>query len=140
MKIQILKTTNISDCIDGYSPVFVENGQISIDAPSNSISSILAGNSIEEIPYQMLDSFLRQLFQLLRLGGELTISGVDVNCLCRDMINGSIDCRTYNTIVYSRKSVYDSTELANKISSAGLLVNKIALKGSVYEIHATRSV
>lgn len=140
MKIQILKTTDINDCIDGYSPVFVENGQISLDAPSNSVSSILVGNSIEEIPYQTLDSFLRQLFQLLRINGELILSGVDVNCLCRDVINGSIDCQTYNTVVYNRKSIYDSKELANKISSAGLFINKIALKGSVYEIHATRSV
>lgn len=140
MKIQILKTSDIGDCIDGYSPVFVENGQINIGAPSNSISSILMNNSIEEIPYSMLDSFLRQAFQLLRLNGELILNGVDINCLCRDMINRSIDCETYNNVVYNRKSIYDSKELANKISSAGLSINKIMLRGSTYEIYAVRSV
>jgi hypothetical protein len=140
MKIQILKTTDINDCIDGYAPVFVENGKVTIDAPSNSISSILMNNSIEEIPYLELNSFLQQVTRLLRLGGELIFSGIDINCLCRDVLNRSITPETYNTVVYNRKSIYDSKELADKIANAGLSINKLILKGSIYELHASRSV
>lgn len=139
MKIQILKTANISDCIDGYSPVFIEDGKVSIDAPSNSVSSILVNNTIEEVPYSELDYFLQQMSRLLRLNGELILGGIDINCLCRDLLNRSITAETYNTVIYNRKGIYDSKELAEKVSSFGLSINKLLLKGSVYELHASRS-
>lgn len=140
MKIQILKTTNIGDCIDGYTPVFVENGIINVDAPNNSISSILMNNSIEEVPYEMIDSFIQKISQLLRLGGELVISGIEINSLCRDVINKVIDCKTLNHVLYNRKSIHDINELHSKLSKCGITITKTVFKGSTYEIHSTRQV
>lgn len=137
MKIQILN--NIADCIDGYNPVFIENNTIDIDTPDNSISSILMTNSIEQISYDYINQFLSKMRQLLRINGKLVITGVDINCLSRDLINKTINVSTYNEIVYNRKGIYDSSELATKLLSLGLQIDKILLKGSTYELHAVRN-
>lgn len=136
MKIQILK--EISDCIDGYNPVFVENNTINVDVPDNSISSILMINTIELIPYSEINNFLMKIKQLLRLNGKLVITGVDINCLSTDVINKVVDCAVYNEILYSRSGIYDCSELSKKLLSLGIKTDKIMLKGSTYELHAIR--
>jgi hypothetical protein len=137
MKIQIL--TDINDCIDGYNPVFLENGNFNIDVPDNSVLSILMIGSIESVPYQLSDKLFGSIRKLLRINGKLTITGLDAYCVSRDLINNVIDSRVYNEIIFSRKALYDSKELCDRLSSLGLTVEKIILKGSTYELHATRS-
>jgi len=137
MKIHILK--EISDCIDGYNPIFVENNTVNLDVPNNSINSIIMVNTIEEISHRYIDDFIHKIRQLLRINGTLLITGIDVNCLSRDLINGVIDCTVYNEIVYQRKAVYDCKELSEKLNELGIKVDKILLKGSSYELHAVRS-
>ena len=137
MKIQILN--NITDCIDGYNPIFIEDNTINLDVPDNSISSILMTNSIEQISYDHINQFLSKLRQLLRKNGKIVLTGVDVNCLSRDLINKVINVSVFNEIVYNRKGIYDSSELASKLLSLGLEIEKILLKGSTYELHAVRN-
>lgn len=136
MKIQILK--NISDCIDGYNPVFIDNGDINIDVPDNSVSSILVLNSIEEIPFNLISNFLEKIKRLLRINGKIVITGVDINCLCRDLLNRTLNTKIYNEIVFNRKGIYDSKELTDALSAMGLTIEKVLLKGSTYELHAVR--
>jgi len=138
MKIQII--TDIKECIDGYNPILLEEGTFTIDAPENSISSILMLQSIENIPYNMLDNTLRTLRRYLRINGKLVIGGIDINCISRDLINKVIDVKTYNDVIFSKRAIYDSKELFDKISELGLTIDKMTLKGSIYEIHASRSV
>lgn len=137
MKIQIIK--DISDCIDGYNPVFIEDNTISLDVPDNSITSILMINTIESIDYKNIDLFLNKIRQLLRIGGQLTITGVDINCLAVDCINKIIDSAVMNEVIYNRKGIYDSRELSNKLASLGITVEKLFFKGSTYELHAVRN-
>lgn len=137
MKIQVL--TDINDCIDGYNPVFLENGTLSVDVPDNSISSILMIGSIESVPYHLSDQLFGTIRKLLRMHGKLTITGLDVHCMSRDLINKIIDCKIYNEIIFNRTALYDSKELCDRLSSLGLTIEKIILKGSTYELHATRS-
>lgn len=137
MKIQILN--NITDCIDGYNPIFIEDNTINLDVPDNSISSILMTNSIEQVSHDHINQFLSKLRQLLRINGKIVLTGVDVNCLSRDLINKVINVSVFNEIVYNRKGMYDSSELASKLLSLGLEIEKILLKGSTYELHAVRN-
>jgi hypothetical protein len=136
MKIQILN--NIEDCIDGYNPVILDDTSLNIDAPENSISEILMINAIENISYNNLDNILITIRKLLRLKGTLSINGVDVNCISRDLINRSIDAKTYNEVIFSKSAIYDSKELCDKLIGLGLSIAKVSLKGSTYEIKAIR--
>jgi cyclopropane fatty-acyl-phospholipid synthase-like methyltransferase len=137
MKLQIL--TDIKDCIDGYNPVFLDNETLNVDVPDNSVSSILMIGSIESVSYKSLDNLLNTIRRLLRINGKVIINGIDVNCISRDLINRIIDTKTYNEVVFSKNAIYDSKELCNKLSSLGLTIEKITLKGSIYELHASRS-
>jgi hypothetical protein len=76
--------------------------------------------------------------KLLRLKGTLSINGVDINCISRDLINRSIDVKTYNEIVFSKTGIYDSKELCEKLIGLGLTIDKVYLRGSIYEIKAIR--
>ena len=136
MKIQILK--NIEDCVDGYNPIILDDTDLNIDAPDNSISEILIINSIENLSYHNLDKLLMTIRKLLRLKGTLSINGVDINCISRDLINRSIDVKTYNEIVFSKAGIYDSKELCEKLIGLGLTIDKVYLRGSIYEIKAIR--
>lgn len=136
MKIQILK--NIEDCVDGYNPIILDDTDLNIDAPDNSISEILIINSIEHLSYHNLDKLLMTIRKLLRLKGRLSINGVDINCISRDLINRSIDVKTYNEIVFSKAGIYDSKELCEKLIGLGLTIDKVYLRGSIYEIKAIR--
>ena len=136
MKIQILK--NIEDCVDGYNPIILDDTDLNIDAPDNSISEILIMNSIEHLSYHNLDKLLMTIRKLLRLKGTLSINGVDINCISRDLINRSIDVKTYNEIVFSKAGIYDSKELCDKLIGLGLTIDKVYLRGSIYEIKAIR--
>lgn len=140
MKIQILDSSEISNCIDGYSPVLLENGTFDVEIPNNSVSDILINNAIEKVPYSVIDDFLTKITKLLRINGKLVISGVEANCLCRDFLNKLIDCNQLNVVLYNRNSIYDSNELCKKISSLGLVIDKITFKGSIYELYASRPV
>jgi hypothetical protein len=136
MKIQILK--NIEDCVDGYSPIILDDVDLNIDAPDNSISDILMINSIENISYNNLDKILMTVKKLLRLKGTLSINGIDINCISRDLINRAIDAKTYNEIIFSKAGIYDSKELCDKLTALGLRIDKVSLRGSIYEIKAIR--
>lgn len=136
MKIQILK--DIQDCVDGYTPVILGDNGIDIDVPNNSVSDILIVNSIENISYDKLDELLMSIKRLLRLNGTVVINGVDINCISRDLINRSIDVKTYNEIVFSKTGIYDSKELCEKLIGLGLTIDKVFLRGSIYEIKAIR--
>jgi hypothetical protein len=136
MKIQILN--DISDCIDGYNPVFLNDGDLNIDAPNNSISNILMIDVIEQIPYENIDKIIKKIRTLLRINGSVTITGIEVNCMCRDLINKNINCATFNGILHNRKSIYDCSELADKLNDVGIQVERVTLKGSTYELHAIR--
>lgn len=137
MKIQILE--NIKDSIDGFNPFLLQDGNINIDIPDNSATMVLLTNTIESIEYSHLDGMLGLLKKITRKGGNVIIGGIDVNCLSRDLINGFIDVETYNKLVFSKKSLYDSKGLANRLSEIGFTIDKILLRGSVYELHASRS-
>lgn len=137
MKLQIL--TDIKDCIDGYNPVFLDEGTFSVDYPDNSISSIMVIGALENVPYMMLEDFLVKIRKLLRANGNVVINGVDINCISRDLLNRLINTKTYNDVVFSKKALYDSKELCDKLSSLGLNIDKVTLKGSIYELHASRS-
>lgn len=137
MKLQIVK--NIEDCVDGYTPIIVADNGINIDVPANSVSDILVINTIENIDYNSIDQFLVSIKNLLRLNGKFCINGIDVNYISRDLINRAIDVQAYNSIIFTKKSIYDSKELSDKISKLGLKITKISFRGSIYEIHGIRS-
>jgi hypothetical protein len=137
MKIQILH--DIKDCIDGYNPVLINNEDINLECPLNSISSILVLQTIELVSYKNIDKFLAKLVSLLRIGGNIVISGVDLYCFNRDLINQTIDAKTYNDVIFARNGIYTAQDMMNKLISLNLTIDKNVLRGSIYELHASRS-
>lgn len=136
MKVQILN--NISECIDGYNPILIDNNDIDLDVPDHSISDVLLINTIESVSYSQIDAFLDKMARLLRINGTIKITGLDINCLLIDYINQKIDCAVMNEILYSRKAIYDCKLLSEQLTARGMKIDKLSFKGSTYELHATR--
>ncbi len=137
MKIQILQ--KIEDSIDGFTPILIDDGNFEIDVPKNSIESILMIDSLEKIKYENLYDTLLKITNLLRLNGELILGGVDIECLSRDLLAGKLSVDEYNQIVFSKNNLCSSYELTEKLKKLGLKINKVTVKGAVYEIQASRS-
>jgi hypothetical protein len=136
MKIQIL--TDIKDSIDGFNPVFLNENGLSANIAENSATEIIMNGTVELVPYEKLDNILLDLKKLVRKGGKIVMNGVDASCVSRDFVTGIIDIKTYNDVIFSRMSVHDSKQLGNKLKSLGFVIDKILLRGSIYELHASR--
>jgi len=137
MKIHFL--TDIQDCVDGHNPIIIDESGIDIDIPDNSVESILLPGTLEQIPYNKLQDSLVKVRKLLRLNGKVFISGVDANCLSRDLINRLVKIEELNQALYARKSIHDVKDLTDKLLALGLQIDKVTLKGALYEIYASRN-
>jgi predicted SAM-dependent methyltransferase len=137
MKIHFL--TDIQDCVDGHNPIIVDESGIDIDVPDNSVESILLTGALEQIPYNRLQDSLVKVRKFLRLGGKVFISGIDANCLSRDLINRVAKIEEFNQALYTRKSIHDVKDMTDKLLALGLQIDKVTLKGALYEIYASRN-
>lgn len=139
MKIQILQ--HMESLVSGYLPILIDNEDFEIDQPNNSISSILIIDDLEYISYDKLHNFLIKLRTILRLNGTITVRGIDLMCLSKELICNNFDIENYNNIVFrdGKKAIYSSHVIAELIKTLGLQINYLKLKGITYELQASRS-
>ena len=139
MKIQILQ--HMESFVSGYLPILIDNEDFEIDKPNNSITSILIIDDLEYISYDKLHNFLIKLRTILRLNGTITVRGIDLMCLSKELICNNFDIENYNNIVFrdGKKAIYSSHVIAELIKTLGLQINYLKLKGITYELQASRS-
>jgi hypothetical protein len=138
MKIHI--TENLDKLIDGYTMMPIVYGKIDMsNVPNNCATDVIASDAIDSIFVDDIINFFEQVVSKIRLNGKLFVSGTDLCLLAQDIISGAIKCQDFNKLTTDKRSIYPVDDIVKIISSMGLKIDSVEIKGNKYEIRAIRS-
>ena len=138
MKIDIVG--NPEEAISGYRAVIVnEDGFINtFDISDSECLEIRANGVVDKFKSSQLESNLTSLLKKIRLGGKLSLSGLDCNVLSRQLISGQIDERSFGVIVEQSNSISSLKSVVKILQANGLKIQTQKISGYTYEIVAVR--
>ncbi len=138
MKIDIVG--NASDAISGYSPVVInEDGALDMFNISDSeCTEIRANGIVNKFKASQLEQSLTSVLKKIRLGGKITISGLDCNILSRSLVSGDIDESSFSAIVENSNSISSLKTVSKIIQTQGLKIQTQRISGYSYELVAVR--
>lgn len=138
MKIDIVGNAN--DAISGYNPVVInEDGALDMFNISDSeCTEIRANGVVNKFKASQLEQSLVSLLKKIRLGGRITISGLDCNILSRSLMSGDIDEFSFSAIVENSNSIPSLKTISHIIHNQGLKIKTQRISGYSYELVAVR--
>jgi len=137
MKVYI--TENIDKVIEGYTMIPIIYGKIDLgQVPNNAAKSIVAVDALDSIPVQFLDNFLDDVKSKMRLNSELILGGTELSVISRDVLLGNLNTQKFNELVFSKRGLYNISDIVSILQSKNLIINKSSIKGYNYEISVTR--
>jgi hypothetical protein len=138
MKIDIVG--NPDEAISGYRPVVVNpDGFIDLfDISDSECVEIRANGVVDKFKASQFETSLVSLLKKVRLGGKVSLSGLDCNVLSRQVISGQLDERSFGAIVENSNSISSLKTVAQILQSQGLKIQTQNLSGYTYQIVATR--
>lgn len=138
MKIDIVG--NPDEAISGYKPVVVNaDGFVDLfDISDSECVEIRANGVIDKFKASQFETSLVSLLKKVRLGGKVSLSGLDCNVLSRQVISGQLDERSFSAIVENSNSISSLRTVAQILQSQGLKIQTQNLSGYTYQIVAVR--
>lgn len=137
MKVYI--TENIDKVVEGFTMIPIIYGKIDLgQVPNNAAQTIVAVDALDSIPVQFLSTFLDDVKSKMRFNSELILGGTELSIISRDILTGTLNTKQYNELVFSKRGLYNVSDIVSLLQDKKLLINKSAIKGYNYEISATR--
>jgi len=138
MKIDIVG--NPDEAISGYKPVVVnEDGFVDLfDISDSECVEIRANGVVDKFKTSQFENNLVSLLKKVRIGGKVSLSGLDCNVLSRQVISGQLDERSFSSIVENSNSISSLRTVAQILQRQGLKIQTQNLSGYTYQIVATR--
>lgn len=138
MKIDVVG--NPSDAISGYKAVVInDDGFMDMfDISDSECTEIRANGILDKFKASQFEASLVSLLKKVRLGGKITLSGLDCNILSRQLITGKLDEPSFSSIVEQCNSISSLKTVSRVIQSQGLKVETQKLSGYTYQIVARR--
>ena len=138
MKVYI--TENIDKVIEGYVMIPIIYGKVDLgQIPNNAAQSIVATDALDSIPVQFIDTFLEDIRSKMRFNSELVIGGTELSIVSRDILLGNLNTQKYNELIFSKRGIYNVSDIISLLQNKNLTINKSSIKGYNYEISVTRS-
>jgi hypothetical protein len=138
MKIDVVG--NPSDAISGYKAVVInDDGFVDMfDISDSECTEIRANGIVDKFKASQFETSLVSLLKKVRLGGKVTLSGLDCNILSRQLISGKLDEVSFSSIVEQCNSISSLKTVSKIIQTQGLKIQTQKLSGYTYQIVATR--
>lgn len=137
MKVYI--TENIDKVVEGYLMIPIIYGKIDLgQVANNAAQSIVAIDALDSIPVQFLNTFLDDIKSKMRFNSELILGGTELTVISRDVMLGNLNTQKYNELIFSKRGIYNVSDIVNLLQKKELLINRSIIKGYNYEISATR--
>ena len=138
MKIDVVR--NAEEAISGYKAVTVnQDGFINLfDISDSECVEVRANGVVDKFKSSQFEQTLVSLLKKVRLGGKISLSGLDCNILSRQLISGQIDENSFGTIVENSNSISSLKTVARILQVNGLKIQTQRIYGSSYEIVAVR--
>jgi hypothetical protein len=138
MKIQVVR--DAEEAISGYRPVLInEDGFVNLfDISDSECLEIRANGALDKFKFSEFENNLVSLVKKVRLGGRLTLSGLDCNVLSRQLISGQIDENSFGSMVENSNSISSLKTVSKILQTNGLKIQTQKVSGYTYEIVAVR--
>ncbi len=138
MKIDVVG--NPSDAISGYKAVVInDDGFMDMfDISDSECTEIRANGILDKFKASQFEVSLASLLKKVRMGGKVTLSGLDCNILSRQLISGKLDEVSFSSIVEQCNSISSLKVVSKIIQRQGLKIQTQKLSGYTYQIVATR--
>ena len=137
MKLQIIEDE--SQKIEGFETVFLnqQNQQLNLDnIPDNSCELIITKNALDNT-YNAKES-LAKICSKLRTGGSVVVSGVELRCFFKNVINGIVNEESASALVGKNLSISTIGSVKEFLRSLNLFIKSSTINGVVYEVTAER--
>tara|TARA_B100000287_G_scaffold386976_1_gene395215 strand:+ start:837 stop:1262 length:426 start_codon:yes stop_codon:yes gene_type:complete len=137
MKLQIIEDD--SQKIEGFETIFVnkQNPNLNLDnIPNNSCELIIAKGTLDNTEDPSVS--LNKICSKLRSGGSVIVSGVELRCFFKNVINGITDEASASALIGKNLSLSTITSVKSGLRSLGLFVKTSTINGAFYEVTAER--
>lgn len=137
--MRVYITENIDQVIEGYVMIPIIYGKVDLgQVPNNAAQSIVAADALDSIPVQFLSTFLEDIKAKMRLNSELILGGTELSIISRDVLLGNLNTQKYNELIFSKRGIYNVSDIVTLLQEKKLNVNKSSIKGYSYELSVTR--
>lgn len=137
MKLHILRKNN--ELVDGFTPVFVEDGLDMSNVSDNECEFILAPDIMDSYPSTSSEGLLHALAKKLRMSGTLVVGGTHIRLLAKAILNGLVSHEEGSSMIGRLQSATTPETVSNIVKVLGLRIDSVTIDGVHYEIKATRS-
>ena len=137
MKLQIIEDE--SQKIEGFDTVFLnqENQNLNLDSIANNSCELIVAKGALDNTRNPTDC-LSLICSKLRSGGSVVVSGVELRCFFKNVLNGISDEQSASNLVGKNLSISTIGSVKNNLRSLGLLIKTSTINGAFYEITAER--
>lgn len=137
MKIQVIHGND--EAIEGFTVIDIQRGIFQLsEIINNSCTEIMLINCLDLVDGETASNILYTACQKIRLGGKITITGIDIKVICRNVLNNQINNDVLNNTLANIKSFRSVADIESVLKNYNLTIDTIALKGHIYEIKASR--
>ena len=108
------------------------------------VDKIWLDDVIDYVPVQDAENFIRKTVSLLKRGGSIIVSGIDLYEVCKSMSNYNISVAEANKLLYAgenglvKKLCFTTPAAANVVESLGLKILTKRISDYKYTIEAIR--
>ena len=134
MKLQIIEDE--SQKIEGFETIMTSQNLNLDNVPDNSCEIIVAKQALDSTV--RAQESLGKICSKVRLGGSVVISGTELRCFFKNVINGMIDENSASVLVGKSLSLSSVDSVKNGLRSLGFFVKSSTINGVSYEITAER--
>ena len=134
MKLQIIEDE--SQKIEGFETIITSQNLNLDNVPDNSCEIIVAKQALDSTA--SAQESLRKICSKVRLGGSVVISGTELRCFFKNVINGMIDENSASVLVGKSLSLSSVDSVKNGLRSLGFFIKSSIINGVSYEVTAER--
>tara|TARA_R100000005_G_C4883907_1_gene134169 strand:- start:183 stop:599 length:417 start_codon:yes stop_codon:yes gene_type:complete len=134
MKLQIIEDE--SQKIEGFETVMTSQYLNLDNIPSNSCEIIIAKQALDSTVDA--EESLAKICSKVRLGGSVVISGTELRCFFKNVVNGMIDEASASVLVGKSLSLSTIDTVKNGLRALGFFVKSSTINGVSYEVTAER--
>ena len=136
MKLQIIEDE--SQKIDGFETILASPNLDLGNIPDNSCEVIIAKGALDKMSNPL--DCLNLVCSKLRSNGSVVISGTELRCFFKNVINGITDESSASAVIGNSLSLSTVGSVKNALRSLGLFIKSSTINGAFYEITAERRV
>ena len=137
MKLNICCSTQQK--ITNYTNLVLEENTVDLNTVINSsCEEIIVSNVLDHLIYENAKQALREILSKLRLGGTITITGVDAKALSRMVVSESVSIEQLNQILSNTKSLNTIFNIRTALIQSDLTIESDFINGYSYSIVAKR--